>query len=105
MGQEGERKRTVDDVSKVYRWHRNRGMITFLGMSLGETCLLPRWCPAWRRRELGLGSGVERGNLSPRCGGRGWGRGWPRGRQREDSKQQELPGAEYRCGARGRTVS
>jgi hypothetical protein len=100
MGQEGERKRTVDDVSKVYRWHRNRGMITFLGMSLGETCLLPRWCPAWRRRELGLGSGVERGNLSPRCGGREGGGG----RDREDPKQQELRGAEYRCGARGRTV-
>jgi hypothetical protein len=27
------------------------------------TCVLPRWHPAWRRRELDLGSWVERGNL------------------------------------------
>ena len=32
-------------------------------MSLGATCLLPRWRPAWRRRDLDLGSCVERGNL------------------------------------------
>ncbi len=30
------------------------------------TCLLPRWRPAYRWRELGSGSDVERGNLSPR---------------------------------------
>ncbi len=37
-----------------------------LGINLGGTCVLPRWHPAYRRRELGPGSGVERGNLSPR---------------------------------------
>jgi len=35
------------------------------GMSLEVTCLLTRWCPAWRWRELGAGSGMERGNLAP----------------------------------------
>ena len=35
------------------------------GMSLVDTCLLTRWCPAWRWRELGSGSGAERGNLAP----------------------------------------
>ena len=34
------------------------------GRSLVDTCLLTRWCPAWRWRELGSGSGAERGNLA-----------------------------------------
>ena len=34
------------------------------GMSLAGACRLARWCPAWRWRELGLGFGVERVNLS-----------------------------------------
>ena len=38
------------------------------GMSLVATCLLTRWCPAWRWRELGSGSGAERGNLAPDTG-------------------------------------
>src|SRR6266545_5143742 len=40
------------------------------GMSLVDTCLLTRWCPAWRWRELGSGSGAERGNLAPDTVGR-----------------------------------
>lgn len=36
----------------------------------GATCLLPRWWPAERRREPGLGFHVERGNLALRCQGR-----------------------------------
>jgi hypothetical protein len=57
------------------------------GTNLAGACRLARWCPAWRRRELGLGSGVERGNLSPRA------RGWPvalamaRGRSRKGEPQ------------------
>jgi hypothetical protein len=60
------------------------GLARCLGMSLGETCLLPRWCPAYRRRELGSGFGAERGNLSPRARGRPVGWLWPavvRGRE------------------------
>lgn len=34
------------------------------GTSLVGTCLLTRRCPAWRWRELGSGSGTERGNLA-----------------------------------------
>jgi len=34
-----------------------------LGISPGVTCLPTGCCPAWRWRELGLGSGRERGNL------------------------------------------
>ena len=33
------------------------------GMSQAAACVLAWWCPACRWRELGLGSGVERGNL------------------------------------------
>ena len=36
---EGERKRTTVDVSKVYRWHRNRGLDLGSGMSLGDGLL------------------------------------------------------------------
>jgi len=45
---------------------------------------LARWCPAWRWRELGLGFGVERGNLSSRARARPVARRWPavvRGRE------------------------
>ena len=34
-----------------------------LGISPGVTCLPTGCCPAWRWRELGSGSGMERGNL------------------------------------------
>ena len=40
-----------------------------LGMSAADACLLAGRCPAWRRRELGLGFDVERGNLSSRARG------------------------------------
>ena len=43
------------------------GASRYSGISLGETCLLPRRRPALRRRELDSGFCVERGNLSPRC--------------------------------------
>ena len=49
-------RNAIDDIKT--------GVSQTSGMSLGGACLLPRWCPAWRWRELGLGSGVERGNLS-----------------------------------------
>jgi len=82
------------------------GSSRFPGMSLAGACWLARWCPAWRWRERGLGSCVERGNLSLRARGRPVVQPWPAVvRGREISKQQELRGAEYRCGAQGRTVS
>jgi hypothetical protein len=37
-------------------------------MSLVGTCLRARRCPALRWRELGSGSGTERGNLAPDTG-------------------------------------
>jgi hypothetical protein len=65
---------------------------------------LARRCLAWRWRERGLGSCTERGNLSPRRGGRLTGTWVPPVVAKENPKQRKLRGAEYRCGAQGRTV-
>jgi len=40
------------------------------GMSPRGACVLLGWRPAWRRRDPGLGSHAERGNLSSRWKGR-----------------------------------
>lgn len=37
-----------------------------LGINVGETCLPPTWCPAWKRHDLESGSCAEHGNLSLR---------------------------------------
>jgi hypothetical protein len=52
--QEGERKRTAVDVSKLQGRHQNRGDPFGFGTSLAGVRLLARWCPACRRREPGL---------------------------------------------------
>ncbi len=46
VGQEGERKRSVEDVSKEIQMASKPRLTRCLGMSLGDTRLLPRWCPA-----------------------------------------------------------
>jgi hypothetical protein len=71
-------------------------------MSLAGACLLARWCPAWRWRELGLGSGVERGNLSSRARGRPVERLWPAVvRGRESPKRLIREGLSTDAGHRG----
>lgn len=62
-------------------------------MSLGDTCLLPRWCPARSWRESGPGSGMERGNLRPDTDDRSLD-SWSPGRESETSKRQNPQGAE-----------
>jgi retron-type reverse transcriptase len=54
------RRKRIDDIKT--------GESRCSGMSLVGTCLLTRWCPASRWRELGSGSGTERGNLPPDTG-------------------------------------
>src|SRR5512132_1718574 len=67
-------------------------------MSLAGACLLARRCPAWRWRELGPGSGVERVNLSSRWGGGQWRKVWPAaGRLEREPQVAET--------ARGRVVT
>jgi hypothetical protein len=46
VGQEGERKRSVEDVSKEIQMTSKPRLTRCLGMSLRETRLLLRWCPA-----------------------------------------------------------
>jgi len=43
-----------------------------LGMNLGDTRLLPRWCPAYRQHEPGQGSRMERVKVSSRNCRQGW---------------------------------
>ena len=64
MDQEGERQANQCKrrnpgmtVSKV-------GSIQYSAMNLGDTCLLPRWHPAYSWHEPDPGSCVERGNSS-----------------------------------------
>jgi hypothetical protein len=65
-------------------------------MSLAGACLLARWCPAWRWRELGLGSGAERVKLSSRARGRPVERLWPAVVSWKGAPQVADPrGAEY----------
>ena len=63
---EDERKRTVDDVSKPIQLTSKPGSAPYLGMSLGDTRLLPRRCPAYRQHEPDPGSRMERVKVSPR---------------------------------------
>src|SRR5947199_1044282 len=71
-------------------------------MSLAGACRLARRCPAWRWRELGLGSGTERANLSPRARGRPVERLWPAVvRGRESSKRLIREGLSTDAGHRG----
>jgi hypothetical protein len=102
MGQEGERERSIDDVSKSALDDIETGRPTQPGMSLAGACLLARWCPAWRWRELGPGSGVERGNLSSRAHRRPVERLWPAVvGGRESSKRLIREGLRTDAGHRG----
>jgi hypothetical protein len=74
-----------------------------LGIGLGDTYLPPRWCPAYRWRELGSGFRAERENLSSRNGDlvvTGKARTLLDG-ERENLKRQEPREAEYRSRGTG----
>jgi hypothetical protein len=102
VGQEGERERSTDDVSKAALGDIETGWPAQPGMSLAGACLLARWCPAWRWRELGPGFGVERGNLSFRARGRPVERLWPPAAGgRENSKRLIREGLGTDAGHRG----
>jgi hypothetical protein len=62
------RRRAKANHAVTRRKHRDdieTGESRCSGTSLAATCLLARRCPALRWRELGSGSGAERGNLPP----------------------------------------
>jgi hypothetical protein len=56
-----------------------------LGMSLGDTRVLPRWGPAYRQHDLDLGSRLERAKARPETatGLPGWGGRTLSGRNRK----------------------
>jgi hypothetical protein len=66
VDREDERKRTVSDVSKPIQLTSKPGSAPYPGMSLGDTRLLPRRCPAYRQHESDLGARMERVKVSPR---------------------------------------
>ena len=102
MGQEGERKRSTDDVSKGKQDDIETGQNREPGMSLAGACLLARRFPAWRWRELGPGSGVERVNLSSCARGRPVEQSWPAVvRGRESPKRPNREGLSTDAGHRG----
>jgi len=84
---EGERKRIAAEVSKIVQSASELGRARGSRMSLADTRLLARWCPACRRREPGLRlsrgtwEGWRRHRVGPgRAGARG---SVPSGRNRE----------------------
>ena len=66
VDREDERKQTVGDVSKLIQWTSKPGSAPHPGMSLGDTRLLPRRCPAYRQHESDPGARMERVKVSPR---------------------------------------
>jgi hypothetical protein len=59
------RESSVVDVSKRSQMRSKPGSEINLGMSLGDTRLLPRWSPAYRQHEPGPGSRMERVKACP----------------------------------------
>jgi hypothetical protein len=102
VGQEGERKRSTDDVPKACTDDIKTGRSPEPGRSLAGACLLARRCPAWRWRELGLGFDAERVNLSSRARGRPVALLWPAVvRGRESLKRPIREGLSTDAGHRG----
>jgi hypothetical protein len=66
-----------------------------LGMSLGDTRVLPRWGPAYRQHDLDLGSRLERAKARPETAT------GVTGVVRENPERQKPQGAEYRRGRAG----
>src|SRR4051794_4804682 len=70
MIRRGERERTVDEVSKRPNRCQNRGWSLPPGQAREQPWKPPVRLPAFRRREAGSGSCMEREKLSSRCKGR-----------------------------------
>jgi hypothetical protein len=91
VDREDGRKRTVSDVSKLIQLTSKPGSAPHPGMSLGDTRLLLRRCPAYRQHEPDPGSRMERVKVSPRNCSREMS-----GDERECLKRQKPQEVEYR---------
>src|SRR5215813_8691936 len=58
-------KFSADDVSKLGETTSKPRPRVRLGKNLGDSRLLPRWCPAYRQHEPGPGSCTERAKAHP----------------------------------------
>jgi hypothetical protein len=85
------------DASLLDKEASEPGVTFWPGMSLADTRLLARWCPAWRRREPGLRLSCGTWESAPRYCLPG------SGRREGDPQASEAQGVEYRRGARRRT--
>ena len=106
VDQEGERERTTDEVSKAYQMTSKPGSSRCPGMSLAG-CLLTGQAVSGMEVARAWSRALVRnvGTCRPDAAAGQWS-GWACGRRRrENPKQRKLRGAEYRCGAQGRTVS
>ena len=79
---------------KQFRWHQNHDP----GMSLEDTRLLSRWCPAHRQHDPGPGFRMEHVKACPDTAASDGG-------ERENLKRRKPQEAEYRRGVRWRTHS
>jgi len=85
------------DASLLDKAVSKPGVTFWLGMSLADTRLLARWCPAWRRREPDLRLSCGTWESVPRyCCTR-------KGQREGDPQASETQEVEYRRGARRRT--
>jgi hypothetical protein len=67
----GERKRTIDEVSKSDQAMSKPGADPPSGISLGDVLIRPKRHPACRQREARLGCRTERENLAGDAKGKG----------------------------------
>jgi hypothetical protein len=88
---------SVVDVSKTVQMTSKPGWHHDPGMSLEDTCLLSRWCPAHRQHDPGPGFRMEHVKASTDTAA------GMMGGERENLKRREPQGAEYRRGVRWRT--
>src|SRR6266481_3608396 len=81
-----EREFSAVDVSKLGQTTSKPRPRVRLGKNLGDSRLLPRWCPAYRQHESGPGSCTERAKAHPilPAGERGARGRTPSGRIREE---------------------
>ena len=88
------------DVSKPREMTSKPRPESCLGISLGESRLLPRWCPAYRQHEPGPGSRMERMKARPIPSA---GRSAARGRTPSGGIREEQSTEAWRAGGLARS--
>src|SRR2546421_10733079 len=95
-----ERKFSAVDVSKLSQVTSEPRPEVSLGIGLGDSRLLPRWCPAYRQHEPGPGSRMERVKARPILSA---GRSVARGRTPSGGVREEQSTDAWRAGGLARS--